>query len=73
MMRKWMRLPHDVSNDVIHASVSEGGLGIPSTMAMLKTLEESCLLNVEGIGGEEDGEGIVNSYMNSESIGTTKS
>ena len=60
-VRRWLCLPHDLCNDTIHASISEGGLGLPSTMATSKKLKESRLLNVEGIGGEENGGLIIQS------------
>ena len=58
-VRKWLQHSHSVSNDAIHMSISEGGIGVPSTMAISKNLKESRLLNVEGIGGEEDGESLI--------------
>ena len=61
MVRRWLRLPHDTSNAAIHAPIPEGGLGLFSTIATSKKLKESRLLNVEGIGGDEDGGTIIRS------------
>ena len=61
MVRKWLRLPRDMNNDAIHASISEGGLGIPSILFLSKQLKESRLLNIEGIGTEDDGKALARS------------
>ena len=61
MVRRWLRLPHDTSIAAIHAPIPEGGLGLFSTIATSKKLNESRLLNVEGIGGDEDGATIIRS------------
>ena len=61
MVRCWLRLPHDTPNAAIHAPIPEGGLGLFSTIATSKKLKESRLLNVEGIGGDEDGGSIIRS------------
>ena len=61
MVRRWLRLPHDTSNAAIHAPIPEGGIGLFSTIATSKKLNESRLLNVEGIGGDEDGGTIIRS------------
>ena len=61
MVRRWLRLHHDTSNAAIHAPIPEGGRGLFSTIATSKKLNESRLLNVEGIGGDEDSGTIIRS------------
>ena len=53
---QWIRLLRDTNSDAIHASISEGGLGIPSILALSKKLEDTRLHNIESIGDKDDGE-----------------
>ena len=54
-------MPKDANNDAIYASISEGGLGVPSFLALSKKLKDTRLLNIEGIGDENNGEALARS------------
>lgn len=63
-VRKWLRLPHDVSASLIHTPVRAGGLGIPRLASFLPYLREKryksvsdCLENAGLDDGVKDGLG----------------
>ena len=51
----------DTNNEAIYASITEGGHGVPSALAISKKLNETRLLNIESMGDEDDGEALARS------------
>lgn len=50
MVRKWLRLPHDVPIAYFHAAIADGGLGLPSLrwfgpMLRYKSLDKVASMN----------------------------
>lgn len=45
-IRKWLHLPHDTPNGYFHASVQDGGLGVPSLRWKGPLLRLECLKNM---------------------------
>ena len=48
-VRKWLNLPHDVPNAYVHASISDGGLGIPAMRWVSPLMRKTRLETMMGI------------------------
>lgn len=64
--RKWLDLPHDVTNAYFHANVNDGGLSIPSMRWLMPLHRKVRLQNFIGVGQ------TTNSYLTQELQRATK-